>query len=122
MLCACFPPQGLLPGFHMVHLPPRQLSDPILLSALRMLSPTLYSLVFFPPKPFLPFLNAVWPFFLHVHQGPAELSFKGIVPSLQLGGRDLGFLKGALGLPWEIVTFLPDAFWKSCRHLSGLLR
>lgn len=41
LLVCLLPPQGLLPA--RCSLPPRQFSDPILLSALRMLSPTLYS-------------------------------------------------------------------------------
>lgn len=120
LLWACLPHQGLSPSFHVAHLPPRQLSDPTLLPVLWMPYSSLCSLVFFPLKPTLPLLNAVWLCLSLPHEGPAELSFKGIAPSP--GWEGLRLSEGALGLPWELVDFLPDAFWKSCGHLSGLIR
>ena len=50
-----------------------------------------------------------------------NLVFRELYPPLGRGGYPC-YLEGALGPPRELVAFLPGAFWKSCRHLSGLIR
>lgn len=80
---------------------------------------SLCSLVFCSLKPFLPLRNTIWLYSLHLHWGPAELSWKGAVPSLM--ERYPGFLRGhrpTLGA----CDLSPRCLLEVYRHLRGLIR